>query len=191
MALPFANTPVLQTQAQLTLSACLHEIAEIVTVAGITIEDIVGIAYRGIVCLHEVVALRLLLARLHLVNGAVLECLTLLLLLREVVDVALVAVLGEGEPVHHIAGIVEFEERHEFVAYLILHAGGEGKVQRLAFDGLKLVGNILYIIINKDRSLVCRQFLAYSQLSEAAVVGYQVCQVFGARLHGEHYRAVH
>ena len=55
MTLPLANAPILQAQAQLSLSARLQQIAEIVTVAGITIEHIIGVAHIRTVGLHKVV----------------------------------------------------------------------------------------------------------------------------------------
>ena len=45
MALPLAYAPVFQTEAQVCLSACLHQVTEIMAVAGITEEDIVGISH--------------------------------------------------------------------------------------------------------------------------------------------------
>ena len=112
MALPFAYAPVLQTQAESGLPARLHQIAEVMAVAGITEEDIVGIAHLRTVGLHKVVCLGLLLSRLYLVDSAGLQGLTLLLLLGQIVEIALVAVFRKGEPVHHITGVVNLKEGH-------------------------------------------------------------------------------
>ena len=176
-------------------------------VAGIAIEHIVGVAYERVVSLHEVVALRLLLTGLHLINGAVFECLTLLLLLGKIVEVTLVTVLREGEPIHHVTGVVEIEERHQLITDFIHHLGGDGEVEGLAcyrhqlvgdgeVEGLacyrhQLVGDITYIIINKDRRLVCRQLLSCGELSETTVIGNEMRQVLGTRFHGEHHGTVH
>ena len=110
MALPFTYAPVLQSQAEVGLSARLHQVTEVVAVVGIAPEHVVGVARHGAVGLHLVVGLWLLLAGLHLVHGASFEFLTLLLLLGQVVKIAFVLVFREGEPVHHVAGIVQFEE---------------------------------------------------------------------------------
>ena len=46
-------------------------------------------------------------------------------------------------------------------------------MERFAIDGPELIGDVLDVIINKDRRLICGQFLTHGELSEAAVVGYQ------------------
>ena len=123
------------------------------------------------------IALRLLLTRLHLIDSAVFECLTLLLLLGEIVEVTLIAVLRKGEPVHHVTGIVEIEERHQFIADLIDHLRRDGEVQRLALYGLQLFGNALDVIVNQDRRLIDGEFLTHGELSETAVIGNEMCQI--------------
>ena len=191
MALPLAYAPVLQTEAQVGLSTRLQQVAEVVAVAGITEEYVVGITHIRAVGLHKVVTLGLLFARLYFVNGAGLQSLTFLLLFSQIVKISLVARLRQGQPVHHVTRVVQLEERHQLVAYLVLHPCREREVQGLACHGLQLVGNVLQIIINKDRSLIDGQLLAYCQLSETTVVGNQSYQVLSTRLHGQHDRTMH
>ena len=72
-------------------------------IAGVAVEHVVGVAHIRVIGLHEVVTLGLLLTGLNLVDGTVFEGLALLLLLGQIVEIALIAVLRECEPVHHIA----------------------------------------------------------------------------------------
>ena len=69
MALPFANSPEFQTEREVGASSSLHEVAEIVSIAGITPEDVVSVACLRLVGLHAVVSLGLLFAGLHFVYG--------------------------------------------------------------------------------------------------------------------------
>ena len=134
MTLPFAYTPVLQTKAESRLTTCLHQITEIVAIAGITIEYIVGITYKRFVCLHKVVRLWLLLSWLDLIYSTVFEHLALLLLLGEIIEIALIAILRQSQPIHHIPGIVKLKERHQLITDLIYHLCRESKMERFAFD---------------------------------------------------------
>ena len=143
MTLPFTYAPVFQTEREVGLSASLHQIAEVMAVAGITEEDVVGIAHLRTIGLHEVISLRLLFTRLNLVNSARLKCLTFPLLLGQIVKITLIAVLRKCEPVHHITSIVNLEERLYLAADGILHLSMESEMQRLAGNRLQLVGNIL------------------------------------------------
>ena len=86
---------------------------------------------------------------------------------------------------------MELKERYKLISNLINHLGGKIEVQGFASNGLQLVGNALHILVNQDRGLIDRQFLAYSQLSESAIVGYQHSQILSAGLHGQHDRTVH
>ena len=103
MRFPFAHTPVFDAEAEVFLAAGLHQVAEEMAVAGIAPEDVVGIAGVRAVGLHLVVGLGLLLARLHEVYRACLYGLALLLGLGQLVEIGLVVVLREGQPIHHIA----------------------------------------------------------------------------------------
>ena len=161
MALPFAHAPVFQAQRELGLAARLHQIAEVVAVAGIAEEGVVGVAHLRAVGLHLVVGLRLLLTRLHLIHGAGFQCLTLLLLTGKLVEIALVALLREGQPVHHVAGVVQLEEGLEFGVELALtpkrcihHLSAEGEVERLACDGVQLIGDVVDVVVDQDGSLI-------------------------------------
>ena len=96
----------------------------------------------------KVVALRLLLARLYLVGGAGFQLLSLLLLLGQIVEIALIVVFRQRQPVHHVTAVVQFEERHQLVTNLIDHLGRQREVQRLASHRLQLVGNALDIVVD-------------------------------------------
>ena len=121
VGLPFAHTPVFELELEVGLSARLHEVAEEVSVACVTPEHVVGVSCVGAVGLHLMVCLRLLLARLHLVDRALLHQLALFLRLGQVVEIVFVFFLREREPVHHVSGVVNLEERHNLVAYRVLH----------------------------------------------------------------------
>ena len=86
---------------------------------------------------------------------------------------------------------MEIEERHQLITDFIHHLGGDGEVEGLACYRHQLVGDITYIIINKDRRLVCRQLLSCGELSETTVIGNEMRQVLGTRFHGEHHGTVH
>ena len=64
-------------------------------------------------------------------------------------------------------------------------------MKRLSFNLLHLLNNIVNLVTDEDRSLVYRQLLAAGILSEAAVVGNEVCHVLGARLGGKQDGTVH
>ena len=76
------------------------------------------------------VGLRLLFAWLHFVDSACFECLTLLFLLGNVIDILLVATFGEGKPIYHVTRVMNFEEWLQFSFNLVLRAGAECEVQR-------------------------------------------------------------
>ena len=136
MGLPLSHSPILEAEAEVGAAVGLHQIAEVMAVACITIKDVVRIAHLRAVGLHPMVRLRLLFTGLNLIDRACLQRLSFLLLPGQVVEVAAVAAFRKGEPVHHVARVVYLEEGHYFVADGILHAGTEGEVQRLAGDGL-------------------------------------------------------
>ena len=86
---------------------------------------------------------------------------------------------------------MNLEEWLQLTLDAVHHAGGEGEVERFARDGRQLVGYRVDIVVDEDGCLVDGQFLATGILSEAAVVGDEVCQVLGARLHAQHDGSVH
>ena len=86
---------------------------------------------------------------------------------------------------------MQLKERHQFIADFVLHTRCQRKVQRLTGNRVQLVGNILQIIINKDRCLVNGQLLANGQLSETTIVGNQTNQILSTSLHSQHNRTMH
>ena len=107
---PLAHAPELETEAEVRASARLHQVTEGTAVAGVAEKDVVRVARDGSVGFHLVVGLGLLLAGLHLVDGARFQRHPLLLRTGEVLQTGLVSLLGKGQPVHHIPGVVDLEE---------------------------------------------------------------------------------
>ena len=79
----------------------------------------------------------LLLAGLHLVDGARLERHPLLLRTGEGLQAVLVPLLGKGHPVHHVPGVVDLEEGLQFTLDRILHPDVQREMQRLPGNGLQ------------------------------------------------------
>ena len=89
------------------------------------------------------ICLRLLFTRLYLVDGTCLQSLTLLFLLSQVVEITLIVLFRKGQPVHHISGIMNLEERLYLTVNGVFHLCGKGEMEGLASDRLQLVGDIL------------------------------------------------
>ena len=180
---PFAYAPILQSETQFGVAFGLHQVAEIVAVAGIAEEHVVRVASLRFVGFHLVVGLWLLFAWLHLIHCASFECLTFLLFLCEVVDVLLITTFGECQPIHHVTTIVNLKERLQFAIDFVLHSSRKGEMQRLSSHRSQLIGNALDVVVDEDRCLVDRKFWTSCILTKTAVVGYQGTHGFGARLH--------
>ena len=138
------------------------------------------------------VSLGLLFSRHHLIDGGSLKSLTCAFFVGKSLCISLVICFAQRKPIHHVARIMDFEERLQFaIRNGILHTGCEGEVKRLALHRAKVSCYVANLLWQKDRSLVERQFHAASILSETAVIGYQRTHVFCACLHTEHDRTIH
>jgi len=191
MALPFANTPIFQSQGDVFLSLGLHQVAEVVAVVCITPETVVGVSGERLVGFHPMVGFRLLFPRLYFVYRTGFKCLSFLFGLCQLRQMSFVIVFRKGKPIHHIARVVYFEERLQFIMNRIFHSGGQGEVQRFSRNGLQLVGNAFNVVVDEYRRLVGRKFFPAGILSESAIVGNEVSHIFRSGLHAQHDGAMH
>ena len=67
----------------------------------------------------------------------------------------------------------------------------KSEVKGFTGNGLQLTGDILQIIIHEDGSLIDGQFPTAGILSEAAVIGDEVSQIFRPGLGSKHDRTMH
>ena len=190
-ASPFILAPEGQFKAERLLAARRHEIAEVVAVAGITVENTLGAAFLRKVSFHQVVGFRLLLTRLNFVHGAPLKFLARGLLALQFVQILLIIRLSQRQPIHHIARIVNLVEWLQLSVYGIVHRCRQSEVQRLALDRNQLRRKVRKCLRMQYRSLVQRQFSARSILSETAVVSQQRLKILRSRLHTQQHRSVH
>ena len=136
------------------------------------------------------VGLGLLLAGLDLVHGAGFQLLALLLGAGQAFQVVLVSLLRQREPVHHIPGVVDLEERLDLVPDGVLHLHVQGIVQGLAGDRLQVFGDPVDVVVDEDGGAVQRELRAARVLPEAAVVGDQVREVLRMTSPFFHFRSM-
>ena len=161
------------------------------TILCITEENTFCITLARIISLHTMVGLRLLFSRAHLIHSSSFQSLTGFFFISQLLHISLVIILAKCQPIHHISRIMNLEERLQFTIDNILHVGGEFEMQRFIRDRLQVLGDVIQMLRQKDRSLVERQLHTISILSETTIVSYERTHILCATLHAEQNRTIH